>query len=348
MRFIPQMNSLRAIAVLFVIISHYYPATKFLSFGETGVDIFFYLSGFLITSLMLRDKERIEEGALTRSKAIGHFYMRRALRIFPLYYLVILVLYAVAAKTGTGLKENILYFILYVPNMYFYHFRSWDGILSHLWSLGVEEQYYLIWPFIFFFSRGKSARFILILMIITSFFIKLYMSLTSDDLFYNILTVNCIYKFGLGASVIFVADGLGDNFKKHISRHTSLLFLFILAYIAVSVYPFTLAWIVKDLAVFYFFVYTLIISLKIKEGIAYTALSNKILIYLGTISYGLYVFHLIVPWLVTNFLNKIHLLDAIEKGMFFPLICFATTVGLAHISYYYYEQFFLKLKTKFA
>jgi peptidoglycan/LPS O-acetylase OafA/YrhL len=297
---------------------------------------------------MLKDKRSIEAGDLSLSGAIGNFYMRRALRIFPLYYAVIGIMYVLGSKTGTFIRGDIGYYLLYIPNIRFYYEQRWDGTLSHFWSLGVEEQFYLCWPFLFFFSKRKHVPAILVMMALASVGYKISLSLQSKTVFFHILLISCIYKFCMGALTIFYLEQLAGYFKTHTRFFHIILGFATISYVGVCLFPFNLSWLVKDLAVYFLFVYLLLYSLKEEEGPVRKFLSLKFMVYLGTISYGLYVFHLIVPWLVENAMNKANFLKWINTSpMFYPL-CILVTIILSHVSYYYYEGLFLRFKSRFS
>lgn len=148
MKYVPELDGLRAICVLFTVLNHIGPHPAVLN-GTVGVDVFFALSGFLITTLLIRDS-RTPEGVSLRA-----FYIRRFFRIVPLYYGVF-ALYVAAAVVlhSTGLQDD----------PYQQMTRSWAYVLGfmseyrpdsaatffgHAWTLGIEEKYYLAWPVLF-------------------------------------------------------------------------------------------------------------------------------------------------------------------------------------------------------
>ena len=138
--YMPQLDTLRAFAVLLVIISHWMPAenilNRYLYNGISGVTLFFVLSGFLITGILLKSKEKIDAGG-SMKQALKTFYIRRSLRIFPLYYLVICIAWIF---NESGIRENFGWHFFYLSNFYFWKHWHWQEHLSHLWSLSVEEQ----------------------------------------------------------------------------------------------------------------------------------------------------------------------------------------------------------------
>ncbi len=153
--YIPQFDSLRAIAVLLVIVHHWVPENSILNYtpnGPLGVNIFFVLSGFLITGILLKSKKQVETHGLARKTVFRNFYIRRTLRIFPIYYLLLIVLWYL--KDPSIQKDGVYYFT-YTSNFLFYSEQFFPGRLAHLWPLAVEEQFYIIWPFLIIFTLRK-------------------------------------------------------------------------------------------------------------------------------------------------------------------------------------------------
>ena len=153
---LPGLNGLRAIAALSVMWGHTFQS----DFGNWGVEgfalpvvadgvtLFFVISGFLITYLLLNEQEQ------SHTISIPKFYMRRVLRIWPIYYLYLLVAVLVIS---TGNNPNIWYYCFFTANI---PFILTAGIwpIVHYWSIGVEEQFYLFWPWLVKFTRGKNMR----------------------------------------------------------------------------------------------------------------------------------------------------------------------------------------------
>ena len=161
-RRIPSLDGLRAISVSLVVVSHllWHPdfiavravyAKWFAPFGHLGVRVFFVISGFLITGLLLRELES------TKHINLGKFYLRRTLRIFPPYYCFVLIMIIVQVVRWTKLApHDVLHAFTYTVN---YHAeRSW--YLGHAWSLSVEEQFYLLWPAVLLFVGRRRGLWI--------------------------------------------------------------------------------------------------------------------------------------------------------------------------------------------
>src|ERR1700730_4181433 len=147
---IPALDGLRAVAVYLVIISHF--GFEMVP-GAHGVMIFFVLSGFLITWLLLKENERYGKVSL------ADFYRRRTLRIFPAVYVYWLILIALLVATGKAvLWPHAWSALFYTSNYYSAINGDPNNGLSHTWSLAIEEQFYLLWPFVFLMLRGNLKR----------------------------------------------------------------------------------------------------------------------------------------------------------------------------------------------
>jgi len=148
----PALDGLRALAITGVLVSHFLPRTNICRdvahWGRLGVVLFFVLSGFLITSILLRARE--ETGPVDFRETFGvlrRFYTRRFLRIFPIYYFSI----AALALFDGNMRKDIWWHFTYTSNFLMAYVNSVAVYAEHLWSLSVEEQFYLIWPWLVLF-----------------------------------------------------------------------------------------------------------------------------------------------------------------------------------------------------
>lgn len=182
------IDGLRGIAVLLVLFFHVALALPWqgalsktiatpLRYGWIGVDIFFVISGFLITGILLRTREK--------QKYFLNFYFRRILRIMPAYYMLLLAVFVVMpmllpfeSAEMTNLKSNQLWLWTHLTNWgYVWHrtvFTSADWLnLDHLWTLAVEEQYYLVWPLVVFFFTNRRLKYVCVTCILFSFTLRM-------------------------------------------------------------------------------------------------------------------------------------------------------------------------------
>ena len=141
-----QLDGVRAVAVLLVLVHHLGPKGYNGGglLGAVGVGLFFVLSGFLITRILLKCRLERDAGHAPTGRLLWQFYIRRFLRIFPLYYLVLAILFAFNV---TGIRERIGWHLAYLTNLFFSYVDPGKGMAErHLWSLSVEEQFYIFWP----------------------------------------------------------------------------------------------------------------------------------------------------------------------------------------------------------
>jgi peptidoglycan/LPS O-acetylase OafA/YrhL len=192
----PQLDGIRGIAVLMVIVSHWLPHNRlvaFLPLGGIGVDIFFVLSGFLITRILLAERYAPKEQT-TRKERIRIFYLKRALRIFPAYYGLLFVIWMLNVADARAYSG---WYASYLANVYIYETKVWN-ITTHLWSLAVEEQFYLVWPFVIMFIPGRYLPKFFVLLMAAGPLSRYLFHLADPTIFNRILTINCIDTLGIG------------------------------------------------------------------------------------------------------------------------------------------------------
>ena len=298
------MNALRAFAVFFVILHHWFPNFYFsrhLPLGEAGVILFFVLSGFLITEILIKYKLKAKANNLSKIKAFKIFFIRRSLRIFPIYYLTIFFFLLVYHGKG-DISSNISYYLTYTPNILFYKMGHWS-FGSHLWTLAVEEQFYLIWPFVIFFVPTDKllivAVSVIVLGVVSKFLLPVHPPLTA------ILTPHCFDSFGMGAVFAIVKtlhSTLLPRFKLYV-KQLSLLFLVAAITVVVFNIPYN---IVTERFVLSLLSLGIIVPAVFGfKGVVKTILENKILTYIGTISYGIYLYHNFIPQIIAAVINSL-------------------------------------------
>lgn len=324
------MDGLRFIAIFFVLIEHF-PSFigRYIPAGYFGVDLFFVISGFLITEGLLIDLHK------TKKEVIRSFYIKRVLRIFPIYYLF-LILSLIFYKP---FMEIAPYAFSYTVN---YNHAVIEGTpFEHLWSLCVEEQFYLIWPFLIVFIRNKKILLFAMLML---FCLSISYFIYAAD--YSTLAGR-MFSLVAGAIMAFVKV---DNVEvyKTFKRYS----LYVVAF-AILLYAFVDSSI--GLTVFsVFLVYTG--SNNGFKGVLKKILENPKVLYVGKVSYGLYLYHMAVGKLTQQYI-----FDPVWQKIdfsFFPQLKYNSwiikfplytllSIGVAALSYRYIESYFLKLKKKF-
>ena len=351
MTYIKQLDSLRAIAVLLVIVTHWFPEghplNTYTAFFN-GVDIFFALSGFLITRILLNNRMEAEQTGQRKSNVLKQFFIRRTLRIFPVYYLLVAFLFMLGPKTTTDIRENILYFLTYTSNFYFYS-NGWDGILSHLWSLSVEEQFYLLWPWLMLFTNRRF----LLPVITTATLVGVLGQLIFPTSI--ILTFSCFDGFGIGALLAWATAYQPLALKK--LRTPSILIAIICCLLqAVRVFSDSTITPLPSRTLTSLCTCVIILHLLLQKDESKKfggfLLNNRGLIFMGKISYGIYLYHLMIPYFAGVILNRLfgfNTPEASELGFYIlQLGYFCLLLLVAFASWKLVEQPILKYKERFA
>ncbi|MBS1598165.1 MAG: acyltransferase [Bacteroidetes bacterium] len=355
MKYIRQLDSIRAIAVFLVIISHWFSPSSLINYipnGAIGVDIFFVLSGFLITSILLENKKLAEAGQESKSSLVKNFYARRFLRIFPVYYIFIFLLLIFHEHTGTNIKSAFPYFVTYTSNYYFFNTQQWDGMLSHLWSLSVEEQFYLVWPWVIIFVRERFLLHSIIVFILVGL-ITQYIFI--DNIMSDVLTSSAFDSFGLGALLawqIVYGKGITKKFYKWTGIAALLSLIFGLAMLINKKLLFLPAR--THISIMALWLITYVVYRHNNDKLRFKWLfNNSKVIFFGKISYGVYLYHNVVPALTDGMMYrffKIHTEEIHSPKWLEMLIRIGNFVGLVFISWLSWkliEKPFLSLKKYF-
>ncbi|HEY6802384.1 MAG TPA: acyltransferase [Pyrinomonadaceae bacterium] len=358
MQHIKALDGVRGVAILLVILFHY----GYLGCGWIGVQLFFVLSGFLITSILVKDKGKSLKDYLKR------FYWRRSLRIFPLYYLYLFVMLAafLLFRIPPAFGDQWPYLFTYTYNVR-HILPNYDGseLLIHLWSLSVEEQFYLVWPLLVFLLATRRFKSLLLAIVIGIPIVRLLTSLLlanagHDPLFYGTvlytITPFQIDAFAVGAIVatfkfphikngkvvfavavvVAVALGLLAQFTSPVmasDRVNSFGFPIHLLHHYEYVWGYSVLNIVAGL----------LILLVVQGSSPLPFLKNGPLTFLGRISYGVYVYH----YGVLAIFQKVF--PSGERSLrslllFFPYL--AVTLVISYLSFRLFENQFLKLKDR--
>lgn len=354
------LNGLRAIAALGVVFSHTtlglkeFGLNQFI-FGQYadgnpkatllagfGVTIFFALSGFLITYLLLEENK-------TGEVNIKNFYIRRILRIWPLYYLYLgLTIITTFIFDIPYNKTPVLFYIFLSANIPFI-FGGMLPFLGHYWSLGVEEQFYSFWPWVIKKSKSilKTTIIICLGLIALKTIVRVVDIKTLNgetSLFYDTIHVirfHCMLIGAIGAILYH---------QKHILflKLTNNLFAQFLSWsiiLLVVINKFHLVSFIDNEIISVVTVFLIIGQIEKSNRIV--NLSIPFFEFIGKISYGIYVIH---P-LIIFYLSKIIVISDKTAVLNYILVyfsVFATTITLSYISYRYYEKRFLDMKDKYS
>ena len=359
--YFPNLNGLRFFAAFLVILGHqelmkeYYLGVEpyFLlknpDSGQLGVILFFVLSGFLITYLLLMEE------AKTKTISIKYFYVRRILRIWPLYYFLVLLSFFVLRyipffewpyidiENAYSPRSLILY-LLILPNVILHGMEVVVPYIGHSWSIGVEEQFYIIWPVLMKFVKKKER--LLIGVIVTYLLIKFTIPYIQDMTgSYHVYVFSKIWdKFSIDCMAIGGLFAIWHYKKKAIIRYLYspiLNWSIVLFLCAVFFSTFRLPNLNNEFFAILFGV--LILNLATNPN-PILNLENKVFSFLGKISYGLYMYHIL------GIVLSVRLLDGFGVYAWSVQTCFSLgiTVLISTLSYYGFEQRFIQMKGKFS
>ena len=352
-KYIPELDGIRCIAIALVLFGHWiiYGQLKQanLIIGSAGVNLFFVLSGFLITRII------IVQRVVYKSKGIAvftNFYIRRSLRIFPLYYLTIVLGLLLAIPDARLYAGRLLTFTLNFPDTGYQLPNA--GRFSHFWSLSAEEQFYIFFP-------------LLLIVIPSRFYLKLFISLLligvgSRIVFYSlpvrsdyqewltyVLTVCCLDCFAMGAILAHLYCFNRAKLEKIISIFWPKIFI-----VALFITTVVLKMMDREDAVgniFFrlsfsaicFYLLAFVLTKRLPEMMM-CFLRNKMVVYIGKISFGIYVIHNFIPWT----LAKMGLIKPFNFAiLFYAMVYLLITILLAAISWKYFEKPLNNLKHKF-
>ena len=348
---LPGLNGLRALAALSVLWGHVFQST-FGQWGSVqgggfsliidGVTMFFVISGFLITYLLLNEIDR------TDTVNIPKFYLRRILRIWPIYYgyiaISIVVLYIVGKQTDI-INQRLWYYIFFAANI---PFLTANGIwvIVHFWSIGVEEQFYLFWPWLAKYGKKhilKIAVGLCLLWLVCKFGILLLYGKCVAYRFFSVTRFDCMMIGAIGAILYHRKSRTFCNlfFNKYVS---------LMAWGLLLTSEFYGNFIPAPVRVQYIAMLSLfLIMSQLTEKPFLINLENRFFDFIGKISYGIYVIH---PLLIFVFSSLYSKLNVTWSGMAQRIVIYIfitlITIAIAHFSYRFYEKPFLSLKRRFA
>lgn len=348
-----QLDALRAFAVLGVLVHHCLPQELFLNsklhWGPLGVRLFFVLSGFLITGILLRCRDLIDLEKQDTGFTLRRFYIRRFLRLIPVYYVTIL---ATTIINFSSIKKSLFWHLTYTSNIYF-SWNSWDTTTSHFWSLSVEEQFYLFWPLvILMLPRKYILSAIVLTIIIGPLFRILIMTVgLSDGNREYILTFACFDSLGIGALLGF----LNYNKKQlRLAKKYIKWFCFLIGIPSFIAFNFMYIPTIDNsivLSLGYTTASMFFFLLIDRAALGFSGLMGVILewhplVYLGKISYGIYLYHLLVYYIV----DKIFTHTALPLFGFIWIKFITTTIitiSISILSWELFEKPINALKRKF-
>lgn len=347
------LDGLRGLAVLLVLWGHTprellgginTTLAKTIQPGYLGVDIFFVLSGFLITRILLADRHK--------PKALKNFLIRRFLRIFPIYYLTIFVLLFVFPG------EYLLYSFFYLSNYYFAFVYTDPELfktpLSHGWSLAVEEHYYLVWPLVVMWLPVAVSRRIALWVIIPLAILSAIVTILIAN---PELATELIYR---GSHYRAMSLSIGAMFAYHerwLRAHPARLWLIVAAFVLPAFVIVPAGKFIPALETWYPLAKMLgfgvlsagvvlaILAIDAWEGPVKWLFSNAPVRYIGRISYGLYLYHF--PIFILGFGLREGYPNEQTPTLTNAALAWAITFAVASASFFLIERPLLKLKNRY-
>ena len=365
-KFFNNFDGLRFIAALLVLFHH--AASMMSKNGETfitqldlfknganAVSFFFVLSGFLITYLILQEQDK------KRHVSIRNFYIKRILRIWPLYFLMIIIalfiqpvlidLLHIPYVMTYDFKETWMYFVFFLPGMVTYYFGG-SHLLEPLWSIGVEELFYLFWAPVFKYIHRFIFPILLFVLVAKLVLLQLsHLGYFPPAMAYliRILQFESMAYGGIGAYLLF-------NYGKQLLRYARLIqiikLLFGLSILGLIFFSSAIHILLfksnsnSDFEVFvksFLFAGFLFSMALTNKKILF--LSSKPMVYLGEISYGIYMYHLLILTVLILPIHNLHL-NPILKDSLFLCASILLTILIAGLSKRFFESYFLNFRKK--
>lgn len=375
--FFPHLDGIRFIAFLAVFINHaagilhfYDPngtwnfiRSNYLQSGDLGVNLFFVLSGFLITYLLLKEKE------LNGRIHIPHFYLRRILRIWPVYYFVALIclwimpLFAKVLPPGFPIPVDTdglspWFYATFTGNFDYIYNGITNVLIGILWSVSVEEQFYLFWPLFIAFIRRRYLLFTFLTVIAGSIAFRYFGCDGGSAMLIRYHSLSCMSDLAVGA--VFALLCTNARFAERLKRMPRWLIVFIYL-LFIALIPFrNYLWmldvhyvLVTAVApvIFSLFFAFFIMEQNYAECSFYKFGRFRLISRLGRYTYGMYCYHMLV-FFFTLYALYCCGLDVIHPSLFVFLteimVSLACTILSARFSYLYIERGFLRMKDHFA
>jgi peptidoglycan/LPS O-acetylase OafA/YrhL len=349
----PALDGLRGLAILLVVVYHNFGFINVFLFGWLGVDLFFVLSGFLITDILL--------ASVGEKNFLRNFFVRRMLRIFPLYYLALVLFLLIIPRLVETFnvdyyRQNQVWLWTYLQNwLYIFKNPNPNNVLNHLWSLAVEEQFYLLWPFVILLIKKPRYLLVIVCLVLVGVLglrVWVWKNQVADFAYFNLYTFTRIDGICIGCIVALLLR----IDRRFLSRYTPAIVLFFallnFAFFFINrSYDFGFPY----LALAGYTTFAMIFGLLVNEAVTrQTKLINSILSisflrFFGRISYGLYIFHwplyiLLTPWLIGQLTATVP-----ASWLQFSVSLAATVIAIAvsWLSFNFYERPFLKIKERF-
>jgi len=356
-RHIRQLDGIRFLAITGVVVAHCWgpgPRAWIIRYwAHLGVRLFFVLSGFLISGILIRGRDLAEGRAEHRRTFIRRFYIRRFLRIFPVYYLVVTVVVAAGVPYA---RELWPWLVSYTTNLYIWGHREWIGVLGHFWTLAVEEQFYLVWPWL---MLGLPRRYVVPLLVglvalapAYRFYASYhYSAAVLQEEVVGTFTAAALDSLGLGAllAIASAADPARkrlDSILGSVVLPAGLLAWLLLVTLSRLRLEEHISAALDLTAASLIFCWLIGKASRGFNGWFGRVLESRPVSYVGKISYGIYIFHNLVPPALHTLAMRLGI-QYPETGVVNFAASVAVTLGLAATSWQFFEAPINNLKRYF-
>ena len=369
------LDGLRFISIFFVVLHHLFTFKNYYGFyqfdiprigliGYYGIQFFFAGSGFLITYLLLAEYNR--NGKIS----LKHFYIRRILRIWPAYYVLIFLALIVSLKLPffriPGLTDDYLTGNYRMGNFLFFSFLPHIAsaysptapYVHQTYTIGIEEQFYFLWGMLFFFA-AKYAKWIFCVILICVPILNFF-----HDMFYDFTLKGNVYTFKQYCFKLityikycrFSTFAIGSLFAYAFFLEKKWISIFKSVTAQIVVYSILIISIIFDISIPYFrdeyiaFVMLCVFSIATFKNESLINYDAKWLSFLGKISYGIYLFHIFAIVIAIKICTELFHFDitTIWQMIILTITAVILSIFLGWLSYYSVEKFFLRIKKKYA
>jgi peptidoglycan/LPS O-acetylase OafA/YrhL len=332
----PQLDGLRALAVAAVAWSHWERPFQFgIPFGA-GVHLFYVLSGFLITRILLVVRDQAD-----RMSGVRAFYIRRALRIFPAFYVT---LAAAWWADVSPVRETLAWHVTYLSNVQIFATETWPGSISHFWSLAVEEQFYLLWPWLIVFAPRRFLGPAIVMAIAWAPIVRWWLATQGyPENLLAVLTPGSLDSLGMGA-LLATSSRPSSRQLGSVGPGVPLALLIALLVAEGRVGPLPLPLMaVKQTLQAVVFAWLVLRAAAGFRGLPGRVLSAAPIVYTGRISYGIYLVH----GFAGDILAAVGVNSrSLPEPWRFLILCLLT-LGVAAVSWHLMERPINGLKDRF-
>lgn len=337
----PHLESIRAPAMALVVLIHFGAIPERFSWmGGIGLRMFFVLSGFLITALLLAARTRAEESGGPLRHEAARFYKRRALRLLPVFYLT---LFLAAAANVPQVRDAFFWHLFYASNIYSAKAGYWTGPASHFWSLAVEEQFYFLWAWVILFVPRRRLAAVTIGVFLLGVAWRFGAGWAGlNQIQRGALLPGCFDSLGAGSLLaIWNAEGASGERYVTFCRNAGLAG-FLIPTLAGLFIPFPAA-VISAPSLSLVFVWIIARAAAGFRGALGSIFSLPPLIFTGRVSYGMYVYHNFMPGLWRHAAEQFHLST---QGPVSAAAPYVLAILAAILSWYLLEQPLQRLRLR--